>query len=96
MTVKLVDRGNVELSGNCPPEDAEVLFQHLLENRSVTVDWTKCEQAHTAVIQVLLASGCQLRGPPAGSFLKEYIEAAVRRARDRNSAFPGPPRGAMS
>ncbi len=94
MTVKLVDEDNVELSGSCPPEDAEVLFQHLLENRSATVDWTKCEQAHTAVIQVLLASGCQLKGPPAASFLKEYIEAALCRARDRNSTFPGPRRGA--
>jgi hypothetical protein len=94
LTVKLVDEDNVELSGSCPPEDAEVLFQHLLENRSATVDWTKCEQAHTAVIQVLLASGCELKGPPAASFLKEYVEAALRRARDRNSTFPGPRRGA--
>lgn len=94
MTVKLVDKGNVELSGNCPREDAEVLFQNLLENRSATVDWTKCEQAHTAVIQVLLASGCQLKGPPRASFLKGYIEVALRRAWDPNSTFPGPLRGA--
>ena len=80
MTVKLVDKDSVELSGSCPLEDAEVLFQHLLENRSVTVDWTKCEQAHTAVIQVLLASGCKITGTPAGSFLNGYIDAALRRA----------------
>ncbi len=94
MTVKLLNNNNVELSGSCPPEDAEVLFQHLLENRSATVDWSKCDQAHTAVIQVLLASGCQLKGPPRASFLKEYIEVALRRARDPNSTFPGSRRGA--
>jgi hypothetical protein len=94
LTVKLVDKDNVELSGGCPPEDAELLFQHLLENRSATVDWSKCEQAHTAVIQVLLASGCQLKGSPRASFLKGHIEVALRRARDPNSTFPGPLRGA--
>ena len=80
MTVNLVGPKTIELSGNCPLEDAEVLFQSLLENEGAAVDWTKCEQAHTAVVQVLMASGRPLRGPPAGEFLKAHIESAVLRA----------------
>jgi hypothetical protein len=81
LTVNLVDKNAVELVGICPLEEAELLFQHLQENRSATVDWSKCEQAHTAVIQVLLVSKCPLKGPPSGKFLKDHVEAALMRNR---------------
>lgn len=80
MTVNLVDPKTIELSGICPLEDAETLFQSLLENEGAAVDWTKCEQAHTAVVQVLMASRRPLRGPPAGGFLRAHIEPAFLRA----------------
>jgi hypothetical protein len=81
LTVRLVNSGKIELSGTCPSEDAEVLFQYLVANRSSEVDWSRCEQAHTAVIQVLLASGCRLTGKPSGGFLNEYLEPAFRRTK---------------
>jgi hypothetical protein len=80
LTVNLIDGKTIELSGICPLEDAEILLQYLLENTGTTLDWTKCEEAHTAVIQILMASKCALIGPPAGLFLKAYIEPALLRA----------------
>ena len=77
MTVNFTDPKTIALSGICPLEDAEALFQSLLENPAATVDWRGCEQAHTAVIQVLMASKRPLKGPPAGRFLKGHIETAL-------------------
>jgi hypothetical protein len=79
LTVNLVDKNAIELVGICPLEEAELLFRYLLDSGCATVDWRKCEQAHTAVIQVLLASRCPLKGPPAGTFLKDYVEAVLMR-----------------
>ena len=87
MTVNLVDKGAIELVGICSLEEAELLFQYLLEDRSRTVDWRKCERAHTAVIQLLLASTCPLRGPPAGEFLRNHVEPALMRNRAENPPF---------
>ena len=89
MTVKLASENLIELSGTCPLEDAELLFQHLSENPAAIVDWNKCEQAHAAVIQVIMASHCSLEGHPAGSFLRVFVEPALRRVRKPDSAFPG-------
>jgi hypothetical protein len=77
LTVNVGDKNVIELVGVCPLEEAERLLQCLLEHGSATVDWRKCEQAHTAVIQVLLASNCSLRGPPVGTFLKDHVEAVL-------------------
>jgi len=91
LTVKLIDNDSIELVGSCPSEDAEALFQYLLQSRNATVDWSGCKRAHTAVIQVLLAFRCQLKGPPAGSFLELHIEPALRRAGAQIRPFPGGP-----
>jgi hypothetical protein len=80
LTVNLIDERTIEVVGICPLEDAEPLFQLLAENGSATVDWRRCDQAHTAVIQVLLASKCRLKGPPAGGFLREHVEAVLLNA----------------
>ena len=88
MTVNLIDPSSIELVGTCSLEDAEVLFQHLLENRTIAVDWSKCRVAHTAVVQVLLASKCVLKGPPAGSFLTGHIQGALERAGSQIRPFP--------
>jgi uncharacterized protein YggT (Ycf19 family) len=42
------------------------------------VDWHLCVQAHTAVIQVLLASRTIPRGTPAGEFLKARIDPLLK------------------
>jgi len=88
MTVRLVDGEPLRLEGDCPIEDAETLLAHMLASPGVTVDWRACEWAHTAVIQVLLASGAPLRGPPAGAFLRERIEPLLVRTTDGIMAFP--------
>jgi hypothetical protein len=77
MTVELRDRV-VELSGNCPNEDAEPLLSHLASAPDVTVDWRRCERAHLAVVQVLLAAGRPVVGPPAGAFLARWVEPLLR------------------
>lgn len=80
MTVRLADGATIALEGVCSVEDAETLLRHLLAVPQATVDWRRCEHAHAAVIQVLLASGAALRGPPGGAFLGSLVEPAVARA----------------
>jgi hypothetical protein len=87
LTVNLIDPKTIELFGICQSADAEVLLHHLLENPAATVDWSRCQQAHTAVIQVLMASKCSLKGPPAGRFLKTYIERSLLRVRGQIRSF---------
>lgn len=74
MTVELQAQGTIVLAGRCPSEDAEVLLQHLLACPLATVDWSACESAHTAVIQVLLAAKPKLLGPPKNAFLAQSVE----------------------
>ncbi|WP_284943686.1 hypothetical protein [Acidisoma cladoniae] len=77
MTVRLADDGAIILAGLCPSEDAEVLLRFLLETPAAPVDWTACEQAHTAVIQVLMAARPILRGPAGAPFLAKWIEPSL-------------------
>ncbi len=78
MTVRLSADGSIELNGFCPIEDAETLQRHLLAAPRATVDWRSCAQAHTAVIQVLMASEAVLRGPPAGDFLRIRLDPLMK------------------
>jgi hypothetical protein len=94
VTIKLGDIGEVLLIGDCSVEDADVLIQRLLEDPSVAVDWTKCTNAHTAIIQVLMAAGRLPEGVPKNSFLEAMVGPALRRDQEVNSAFPKQPRGA--
>jgi hypothetical protein len=80
MTVALHDENIIRLIGACPAEDGETLLQHLLANPKAQIDWRGCESAHAAVIQVLLVSGRQLHGPPAGEFLRQFIGPALARS----------------
>jgi hypothetical protein len=74
MTVSVAEDGTILLAGNCPVEDAETLVRLLLANPAAEVDWTACDQAHTAVVQVLLACGRGTRGPPRAIFLNNWVE----------------------
>lgn len=78
MTVRLATDGAIELSDSCPLEDAEILQQHLLAAPGSVVDWRACQQAHTAVIQVLLASRVTLHGPPAGDLLRLQFDVLMK------------------
>jgi hypothetical protein len=77
MTVRVENDGTIILEGACPIEDAEVLLQHLLASPGAQVDWRTCDSAHTAVIQVLMASAARLIGPPRGGMLRVLIEPAL-------------------
>lgn len=73
MTVHLAPDGVIELKDACTIEDAETLQRYLLAAPDAIVDWHLCVHAHTAVIQVLLASRAVLRGAPAGEFLRLMV-----------------------
>ena len=73
MAVRADVEGAILLSGVCPAEDAEALLQLLLDRPGSTIDWRSCEEAHGAVVQVLLASAATMQGPPAGRFLQRFV-----------------------
>ncbi len=77
MTVSLAADGTIELAGLCAIEDAEKLQQYLLANPHAAVDWRACAEAHTAVVQILLAAKPVVRGPPAGGFLRQFMAQLV-------------------
>lgn len=74
MTVHVAEDGTIVLAGNCPVEDAEALVRCLLTDPAAELDWCACEWAHTAVVQVLLASHRRTRGQPQTIFLKDWVE----------------------
>ena len=82
MTVALKN-GIIVLTGDCPAGDAEELYQHLLAEPAAAIDWRRCDNAHGAVIQVLLAAGREISGPAGGEFLRSQVEPALTRARRR-------------
>ncbi len=66
MTVRLSPTRQIELHGECPSEDAEALLRYLLADPAAAVDWSACEAAHTAVIQVLLTGAARAAGSSYG------------------------------
>jgi hypothetical protein len=80
MTLRIDGRGDVELLGLCPSEDAEALLRHLCDHPKAAVDWRGCENAHTAVVQVLIAARANPKGPPASSFLAGMVAPLLRRS----------------
>jgi hypothetical protein len=74
MTVRLAPSGEIELVGGCPIDDAEPLLGLLLAYTDAPIDWRRCEHAHTAVVQVLLASGRPVLGPPDDPLLRRWVE----------------------
>jgi len=81
--------GSIELLGACTSSDAEPLLRLLLAAPDSTVDWRSCQGAHTAVVQVLMAAGPRLLGPPAADDLKRWVEPAIRHGRNDSGAAPG-------
>lgn len=79
MTIRIAASGCVELVGHCPSEDAEPLLQHLLATPGARVDWRECREAHTAVVQVLLAARPELLGPPGDVRLRDWVEPVIVR-----------------
>jgi hypothetical protein len=73
MTVQMSTDGVIVLEDMCPSEDAETVLQYLSSYPAAPVDWRACESAHTAVIQVLMASRAKLLGPPVGQALRDWV-----------------------
>jgi len=67
----------VALEGVCGVEDAETLLSELLASPEASVDWSACEAAHTAVVQVLIASQAPIVGAPRSEFLRQFVEPAL-------------------
>jgi hypothetical protein len=80
MTVTISANGAIELAGACPVEDAEMLLQYLLAAPQAPVDWSACESAHSAVIQVLLVAKASPRGSPSNRFLRDHVGPLLVRA----------------
>ncbi len=79
MTIRLTEDGVIHLAGACPIEEAEPLLRLLAGHPAAAVDWRMCEQAHSAVIQLLLATKRELIGPPADGFLAKHIAGQLDR-----------------
>ncbi len=68
---------SVALVGVCGPEEAEHLQAALLANPGVAIDIAKCEYLHSAILQVLMASGRSIKGKPQDKTLAQCIAAAI-------------------
>jgi hypothetical protein len=86
MTVRRIDEFTIALEGVCPVADAEVLRQHLVSAESAKIDLTACEHAHTAVVQVLLASEREVDGEAGSLFFKKFLERQASRTELRPQA----------
>jgi len=73
MTVRRSDNNTLVLEGVCPVEDAEPLLQMLQNMPTAGIDWTQCRELHTAVVQVILASGTHLIGPCGDAWATEWL-----------------------
>jgi hypothetical protein len=80
MTVTISSQGIVEIAGACLVEDAELLLQYLLSSPQAPIDWSACESAHSAVIQVLLVARASPRGSPKSRFLRDHVGPLLVRA----------------
>jgi hypothetical protein len=78
MSVGRLENGAIVLEGACPAEDAENLLQLLTQDFEARVDWRRCESAHLAVVQVLMAADATFEGPPQGLFLRRFVEPALK------------------
>ena len=78
MSVELANDRSIRLVGSCPLEDAEELLRLLLDRPGRTVDWSGCDMAHTAVIQVLLVLQPAMTGSPVSHFLRTWIGPQLR------------------
>jgi hypothetical protein len=72
LTVRRSDNGTIVLEGICPVEDAEPLLQLLQIAPGAAVNWTQCRQLHTAVLQIILASGMSPTGQCGDPWVADF------------------------
>jgi hypothetical protein len=73
MTVRRDDKGAIMLDGVCPVEDAEPLLQMLQTLPAAELDLRQCHQLHTAVLQLVLASGRAPIGPCGDAWVAQWL-----------------------
>ena len=66
------------LTGHCPIDEAEPLLDALRGMADPVVDLSGLHQAHTAVIQVLMAAAPAIRGGPADPVAASCLGALPR------------------
>lgn len=82
MTVRLADDGVIVLEGVCPIEDADRLLELRTADPDAVIDWRACDQAHSAVIQLLFIGDPKILGAPSGDFLRQMIGPQLKRRLD--------------
>jgi hypothetical protein len=83
VTIRRSDAGTIILEGACSVEDAEPLLQMLQATPTADVDWTSCRQLHTAVFQVVLASGIAPGGPCGDTWVEQWLVPKLPGGRGR-------------
>ena len=73
MTIRRSVEGIVVLDGVCAVEEAESLLQMLQATPGAIIDWTQCRQLHTAVLQVIMASGGSPMGPCGDAWVERWL-----------------------
>jgi hypothetical protein len=74
MSVSRTLDGQIRLSGAVALDEAEPLLRLLIDNPRAAIDWRACESCHSAVLQVMMAARRPVIGPPAGDFLRRWID----------------------
>lgn len=69
--------GTIVLEGACPVEDAEPLLQLMQKFPAAALDWTRCSQLHTAVLQVILAGRMTPAGPCGDPWVRQWLAGNV-------------------
>ena len=77
MTIRRSDEGTVILDGVCAVEDAEPLLQMLQATPAAVVDWTQCRQLHTAVLQIIMASGVDPIEPCGDTWVRQWLASKL-------------------
>jgi hypothetical protein len=78
MSIRVAEDGAIRLEGECSIDDVEPLLRTLLERPLAELDWRSCRSAHTAVVQLMLASGRAVAGPPDDVFLRRHVAPLFR------------------
>lgn len=83
MTVRL-DGETIWLQGRCHVEDAEPLLGLLQAKPGRIVDCSRADTLHSAVVQVLIASGSPVTGDSSDEFTRQWVMPMFTKVRDRD------------
>ncbi len=73
MTLRRDAAGAIVLEGRCLVEEAEPLLRMLQQTPSAPLDWSRCSQLHTAILQLILAARPRRIGPCGDPFAERAV-----------------------